>query len=104
MKQQLDESIGKLKSLNDAVYKNRPVDLQTVPELAMNLAAPGDEKFADSDEKTQRDKYSYRVLHFRSQNIVKQANALIADMQLEQSSVEAALAKTAEGRDFMGPK
>jgi hypothetical protein len=104
-REQWDANLKKLQAINDSVYKNRPIDLKIVPELAIpTMTAPSEEKFWDNDEKTQRDKYAYRAFHFLVGDIAKQCDSLVADMNAEQNQVEAALAKTAEGRDFLGPK
>jgi hypothetical protein len=100
--QQWNAAIAELQKVNDMAYKNRPLDFNTVPELAIpTLIAPGEEDFTGNDEATQRARYDFRRMYFLTGNVRKQGDALVADLEKEQASVIASSKQTAEGKGFL---
>jgi hypothetical protein len=91
-----------IKSINDRAYVNRSLDLQSVPELSIpTMVAPGEDAFSSNDDATNIKKYNFRRIHFLIPNVLKQADALINDMQFEKNEITSALRKSAEGKRFM---
>jgi hypothetical protein len=94
--------LQKIKEINDRAYKNRKIDFDLVPELAIpTLTAPDEDALKGGDG---RAIYAYRVFHFQIGNVVKQANSLIEDLEKEKLGIENALRKSAEGADFLMTK
>ena len=97
-----DQTLKEIQRINDRAYRNRKIDLYSVPELAnTTLRGPDESVFAGTDEPTQRAKYDYRVLNFWVPNALKQTDALISDLTREQTNNETALKKMAEGAQFL---
>jgi hypothetical protein len=97
-----DQTLKETQRINDRAYKNRKIDLYSVPELAnTTLRGPDEAVFVNTDEPTQRAKYDYRVLSFWVPNALKQIDALISDLTREQENNENALKKMAEGAQFL---
>jgi hypothetical protein len=97
-----DQTLKEIQHINDRAYRNRKIDLYSIPELAnTTLRGPDESVFAGTDEPTQRAKYDYRVLNFWVPNVLKQTDALISDLTREQTNIETALEKMAEGEQFL---
>ena len=97
-----DQTLKEILRINDRAYRNRKIDLYSVPELANTTRTGPDEfVFVGTDEPTQRAKYDYRVLSFWVPNVLKQTDALISDLTLEQTNNETGLKKMTEGAQFL---
>lgn len=95
-------SIHKIQEVNVRAYSNRPLDLQTVPELAIpTMVAPDEGAFVATDDNTNKNKYDYRRIHFLIGNILKQVDSLINDMEAESNYIVQKLQKSAEGKPFV---
>lgn len=96
---QYEDALRALKDANDKAYTNRPLDLDTVPELAIpTMTAPGEEAFAGTDGKTQ---YEYRAAHFKMQNAVKGAESLLYDLEKEKAEIRKKLTTDETGANFL---
>jgi hypothetical protein len=64
------------------------MDMEMIPELAYpTMTAPGEEKFAGDDPEIKKRKYDFRTFSFRLNNVQKQADSLIADLDTEREGV-----------------
>jgi hypothetical protein len=84
-------SVRQLKQINSDAYKNRPMDMETVPELGNPLLkAPGEEAFGDNAQGA----YKFRTFHYLSVNVQKQANALIEELERDFNNISHSIRDT----------
>jgi hypothetical protein len=77
--------LKELTAINGLIYKNRTLDITSVPQLAIpTMVAPDESAFPEDAGEA---RYRYRAFHFLLQNILKQADQLISDMEKEASLV-----------------
>jgi hypothetical protein len=75
--------LKELRNINDSIYRDRSLDLTSVPQLAIpTMVAPDEAAFPEDAGEA---RYRYRAFHFLLQNILKQADQLISDMEKEES-------------------
>jgi hypothetical protein len=84
-------AINGIAALNNTIYKGAAIDLQSAPDLAYQVPAPGESEFKEDDPKG---RYEYRAFHFRFQNILKQTDQLISNMDKEAVVVRAETIKS----------
>jgi hypothetical protein len=81
-----------LRQINDMIYKNRPLDLASVPELAIpTMKAPDESAFKEDEGEAL---YKYRAFHFLVKNVVKQANQLVSEMETEAERIRTNISTT----------
>lgn len=96
-------ALQEIEKANIRAYSNRPLDLQLVPELAIpTMVAPDEAVFLGTDDETNKRKYEYRRMHFLIGNVLKQADALIEDMENEKKLLGFEMKKSAEGKRLLG--
>jgi hypothetical protein len=84
--------LKELTTINNLIYKNRALDITSVPQLAIPTNVAPDESAFPEDAGEAR--YRYRAFHFLLQNILKQADHLISDMEKEADLVRKAIDST----------
>ncbi len=77
-------ALERLKHVNTMGYKNRILDLQAVDPTYIGFPAPGEDSIRGDIEKVR----TYRIAHWLKVSIMKQADALIRDMEIELSAIE----------------
>ena len=89
-----NDMTARLKEINGKAYTNRPINVETVDPSYLAFPVPGEEKIGN-DVETAR---NYRIAHYLTEAVVKQADALIQDMERESSSIEIAIKETPAGK------